>query len=348
MQPDAINFWMGGNRSITSTHKDPYENLYAVVRGSKTFTLFPPTCVPFMPYALFSLAKYQRVRPGLYDIVDVQNVDEDCDGGRCTSENINQDGPQIEGDELDASTGGGDDVNKVEDLKDQKGPGNIDLVLNGHQREGEKSTDLHGLDNVHDEATVQRLLDKLEMFSERKETMNKSELEDLRITFETVCGGDVGGNDEGSSKDLPCSNGGFLGEYRDNLISSSRPCSSTGTSAANESIENCVKETLEKVNNGVFPNTSDFTNEPSKIPWIACNPLKKDPKFKNFFENAKPVVATLYPGDLLYLPSLWFHHVQQENGTVAVNYWYDMSYDAKYVYFKFLEKLSQPHLNNHK
>ncbi|KIV95811.1 hypothetical protein PV10_03417 [Exophiala mesophila] len=41
-EPDAVNLWVGGDRSITTTHRDPYENLYLVLRGSKTFTLWPP------------------------------------------------------------------------------------------------------------------------------------------------------------------------------------------------------------------------------------------------------------------------------------------------------------------
>ncbi|RVX72666.1 hypothetical protein B0A52_04064 [Exophiala mesophila] len=41
-EPDAVNLWIGGDRSITTTHRDPYENLYLVLRGSKTFTLWPP------------------------------------------------------------------------------------------------------------------------------------------------------------------------------------------------------------------------------------------------------------------------------------------------------------------
>ncbi|KAI1620313.1 phospholipase A2 [Exophiala viscosa] len=40
--PEAINIWMGTGASVTSTHRDPYENLYLVLRGSKTFTLWPP------------------------------------------------------------------------------------------------------------------------------------------------------------------------------------------------------------------------------------------------------------------------------------------------------------------
>lgn len=42
-KPDAVNFWMGNDKSITSLHKDPYENCYAVIRGEKTFVLIPPS-----------------------------------------------------------------------------------------------------------------------------------------------------------------------------------------------------------------------------------------------------------------------------------------------------------------
>ena len=40
--PDAINFWLGTSASVTSLHRDNYENFYAQVRGRKTFTLIPP------------------------------------------------------------------------------------------------------------------------------------------------------------------------------------------------------------------------------------------------------------------------------------------------------------------
>ncbi|KAJ7179130.1 Clavaminate synthase-like protein [Mycena filopes] len=41
--PDAVNLWIGSHKSVTSIHSDPYENIYTVVRGSKQFTLLPPT-----------------------------------------------------------------------------------------------------------------------------------------------------------------------------------------------------------------------------------------------------------------------------------------------------------------
>ncbi|KAJ4145705.1 hypothetical protein LMH87_004544 [Akanthomyces muscarius] len=48
---------------------------------------------------------------------------------------------------------------------------------------------------------------------------------------------------------------------------------------------------------------------------------------------AQPVRVTLEPGDMLYLPAMWYHKVTQSvkkndhNGfVVAVNYWYDMNF----------------------
>ena len=42
-EPDAVNFWMGEDRSISSLHQDPYENIYCVINGTKKFILYPPT-----------------------------------------------------------------------------------------------------------------------------------------------------------------------------------------------------------------------------------------------------------------------------------------------------------------
>lgn len=39
---EAVNLWIGTSRSTTSLHHDPYENIYHVLSGSKTFTLVSP------------------------------------------------------------------------------------------------------------------------------------------------------------------------------------------------------------------------------------------------------------------------------------------------------------------
>ncbi|KAI9219156.1 cupin-like domain-containing protein [Blastocladiella britannica] len=41
--PDAVNIWFGSASAATATHKDNYENLYAVVSGVKRFRLWAPS-----------------------------------------------------------------------------------------------------------------------------------------------------------------------------------------------------------------------------------------------------------------------------------------------------------------
>ncbi|XP_067942801.1 bifunctional peptidase and (3S)-lysyl hydroxylase Jmjd7-like [Watersipora subatra] len=149
--PDAINFWMGDHRSITSMHHDHYENIYCVVRGSKTFTLIPPTDQCFIPYKNVSVLRYKQLADGVFTKVK---------------------------------------------------------------------------DKAYD-----------------------------------------------------------------------------------------------------------------SLPWIAVNPL--DPDLRTYPEFAKAHVykVTVNEGEMLYLPSLWYHHVTQTDGCVAVNYWYDMRYDIKYNYHQLVSKL---------
>ena len=159
--PDAVNFWMGDKRAITSMHKDHYENLYCVISGSKTFTLLPPTDLPMIPYELYTPARFKGTDNGNFEIVD-------------------------------------------------------------------------------------------------------------------------------------------------------------------ESFEN------------------HFTELPplAKVPWIAIDPLNPDLEKYPMYGNTSPVTCTVNAGEMLYLPSLWFHHVQQSHGCIAINFWYDMEYDIKYNYFKFVESVS--------
>lgn len=64
--PDAVNLWIGDQHSVTSLHKDPYENLYLVVRGSKEFTLLPPI-------EYFCLHE-QRYSHACYDLDPITNA----------------------------------------------------------------------------------------------------------------------------------------------------------------------------------------------------------------------------------------------------------------------------------
>lgn len=64
--PDAVNLWIGNDRSVTSFHKDHYENLYAVITGEKIFTLLPPCDAYRMHLAHYPLATCTDSPHGLH------------------------------------------------------------------------------------------------------------------------------------------------------------------------------------------------------------------------------------------------------------------------------------------
>lgn len=63
-------------------------------------------------------------------------------------------------------------------------------------------------------------------------------------------------------------------------------------------------------------------------------------------EYLHPMTVRVQAGDILYLPSLWFHAVSQSQETVAVNWWFDMQFQSPlYCYFQLLESCK---LHRHK
>lgn len=80
-------------------------------------------------------------------------------------------------------------------------------------------------------------------------------------------------------------------------------------------------------------------NEPIEVEWISIDPLEPDiQKYPNY-AKASVFEIRVNAGDILFLPSLWSHHVRQSHKCIAVNFWYDMEYDARYCYYKMMEKL---------
>lgn len=56
-----------------------------------------------------------------------------------------------------------------------------------------------------------------------------------------------------------------------------------------------------------------------------------------------PLIVDVHPGECLYLPAMWHHHVTQRRGddgepAVAVNFWYDMAFDDRFAIAKFAEE----------
>lgn len=79
------------------------------------------------------------------------------------------------------------------------------------------------------------------------------------------------------------------------------------------------------------------------VPWVQVDP--DNPDFEKFplFKHASPIKVRVEQGDVLYLPSLWYHKVKQENDSqgkcIAVNFWYDMKFDARYTWQVFQDHL---------
>ncbi|CAN0015773.1 unnamed protein product, partial [Hapterophycus canaliculatus] len=80
--------------------------------------------------------------------------------------------------------------------------------------------------------------------------------------------------------------------------------------------------------------------EDGTVPWIPVDPDFPDLEKYPLFRYASPVKCRVGPGDILYLPALWYHRVSQKGITVAVNYWHDMQFDHKYVNYRFLQSLA--------
>jgi hypothetical protein len=49
---------------------------------------------------------------------------------------------------------------------------------------------------------------------------------------------------------------------------------------------------------------------------------------------ASPVRCTLLPGEILYIPAMWYHRVSQSCLTIAVNYWVEQTFDFKFAFYQ--------------
>ncbi|KAJ3040192.1 JmjC domain-containing protein 7 [Rhizophlyctis rosea] len=98
------------------------------------------------------------------------------------------------------------------------------------------------------------------------------------------------------------------------------------------------------------PWTITPTTPQTKVPWPSIDPLNPpSPTTHPFITHQHPITVTLAPGETLYLPSMWYHRVAQTGerlegrrgvyAAVAVNYWFDMEFDARFAYYGFVKRV---------
>ncbi|KAI1767501.1 putative pla2g4b [Hypoxylon sp. FL1150] len=69
-----------------------------------------------------------------------------------------------------------------------------------------------------------------------------------------------------------------------------------------------------------------------KVPFAVWDPDDPEVRATKYSHLARPLRFTLNPGDMLYLPAMWYHKVSQscsdEGICVSINYWYDMDFSG--------------------
>ena len=70
------------------------------------------------------------------------------------------------------------------------------------------------------------------------------------------------------------------------------------------------------------------------IPVPLWDPDEPDFRATAYSKYSKPLRVTLFEGDIMYLPAMWYHKVKQGNGpegfSCSVNYWYDMEFGGSF------------------
>lgn len=89
------------------------------------------------------------------------------------------------------------------------------------------------------------------------------------------------------------------------------------------------------IEEGIFKVVDEEVME--KVFWILLDFLVLDLVWYFSYSQVQVFCCIVWVGEMFYLLVLWFYYVQQFQGCIVVNFWYDMEYDFKYSYFQLFD-----------
>ncbi|TMW61420.1 hypothetical protein Poli38472_012611 [Pythium oligandrum] len=83
------------------------------------------------------------------------------------------------------------------------------------------------------------------------------------------------------------------------------------------------------------------SEETGMTPWIPVDPLRINIKRYPLADHLNPLQCVVEAGETLYLPAMWYHRATQLCPTISVNYWHDMDFDCRYVYYNYVHRVAK-------
>jgi hypothetical protein len=337
-EPEAVNLWIGDERAVSAVHKDHYENMYAVIRGEKHFTLLPPFDLAFLHQGQYRQARYQKKqvskvhdRGCKYHHENQKRVRGTVGASKCY---LGSTGAPLIGAQARARR------QEQETRRREEATGESDTRCDGG-REDETE-------------------DEWEVVLESMADQTAREASQGAFGTGCSCGQGGGGSSEGQR-------GGGSGKNNQGL----------DERAQQQQKQECRQEDGQVDKEGGGEDADDEESVVAWIPVDPYHALVKPnnidalattsryrQRFPLFAERygmggagmiggvgmgdtsmggsagrvsstSKPLSCTVGAGEVLYLPALWYHRVAQRGDTIAINYWHDMAFDHRWLYYNY-------------
>ena len=97
--------------------------------------------------------------------------------------------------------------------------------------------------------------------------------------------------------------------------------------------------------NAAFAASCDPAGDATALPVEVSSKSARSGGYPRFRERPRPLRVTVHAGDVLYLPAMWYHAVEQDEGdadaVIAANWWFDMRFDDRFAQHQLLDNLSR-------